>query len=246
MRVYHFLLLSTILFSCSSEQPESNSQQETIKHLADSMLSVYAYNFSLQYMTTPKQAQMLNDTPVVHKNLLSSIRYDGMMEKQRAENKYGDHRYSEKLLDSLAYVKAYPIQEMNEGGSPFIHRMTSGRFIPIKDFQEVVTLIKSRNSYGYPVAACFYPKIGLIMYDADDTPLGYISICMSCNQFHSSLKTPSMEHGGVMGFNPQVRQRLRELFFSWKFDYYGYSSFVDDSTAYQTYLQNKKTTPIVE
>ena len=43
-----------------------------------------------------------------------------------------------------------------------------------------------------------------------------------------------------MGFNIKARNELRKLFFSWNFDYYGFSQFVDNEQDYKIYLQTKQ------
>ena len=236
-----FLLLSLLFYSCK-EHKQINEKANT-KIETDSIYQIMQNNLVELLKDYSKKQQMLNDTAITYgsKFLLDNIHRKGSEELEQAQRKYGENQFSESLLtDSLAYVKVYPIAPPHVTSNSFNHRTTSGRTIAITDYQKLVKLIKSRKSYGSPVAACFEPRIAIVMYDWENTPLGYISICLNCNQYKSTLETPQFPNGGTMGFNIKARNELRKLFFSWNFDYYGFSQFVDNEQDYKIYLQTKQ------
>lgn len=234
MKSHHLFILLLLPFSCQQRQPINTTNPPEVadsiyqKHY-EYLLTDYSNHYQIQHDT------IINFHTAKH---LKWIQHDAVLiEKPSTKKKYPNQIYHESLLqDSLAYVKAYPIRRVNMGGSPFLDRMSKGVYVPISEYQELVTLLKDTRSYNTGVAACFYPKISLIMYDRDGIPLGYISMCLDCNQFRATIAT-GQPNTAMQGFSKEARKKLRSLFAKWRFDYYGYMSGVDDEKEYRQYLK---------
>lgn len=238
-----FPLIALLSFSCSQSTPTFNQKLQQ-NEIPDSLYKEFFHDLSNLYARDYSNLlHIRNDSPQTFfsSDLVKSIQQNAIFKLDNSKKKYGKNIFNEDLLaDSLAFIKAYPIQPNLTlgGGDPMYNRTTPGKFIPLADYHAFVAILKDKKSYGNSMAACFSPKIGLVMYDRESLPLGQISICLDCNQFTTSLKTPETASGPFAGFTLEARQKMRELFFKWGFDYYGYTHW-DDSVAYHNYLMNK-------
>ena len=233
-----------LLVGASCNQPKSpTSEEKMTNELPDSVYKEYLHELETLYVLDYSQKlQMVKDEPstLFSESMIKSIQFDAkMFEMPSSKKKYGNKVYNEQILqDSLAYVKAYAIKPNNLGGDPFHNRITNGVFIPIAEYHQLVAVLKNPKSYDTSVSACFYPKIGLVMYDRTNAPLGSISICLDCNQFHASIKT-GQPNTALQGLSTKARMQLRQLFFKWNFDYYGFREGYDDLEEYEEYLTQK-------
>jgi hypothetical protein len=142
----------------------------------------------------------------------------------------------------------YKVYELDCSGeclyAEFRKRKSTGIEVPKDEFLALVTLLKDPKSYDNGTAACFDPKFGLVVYDSHGVPTEFLSICLDCNscRTYPGEFDINYEHEFVHGFSNSTRDRLREMFFGWEIDYYGFSEFYDDEQAYVDYLDNKRDT----
>lgn len=239
----YFFFVLIISVSCTQQKTEQSSSSKSELETPDSIYKQAYEGLVERYVIDYSNRKHISNDSIktfVSKSVLQNIQMEASYELTKARKKYDDRLFSEEVLnDSLAYVKVYPIQQRGSlDGSPFGDRSTDGKIIAISDYYKLVKILKSPKSYGNGMAACFEPKIGLIMYDREKIPLGHVSICLDCNQFRSSLKTTA-PNSPFRGFSKEARQKLRTLFFSWGFDYYGFFH-GDDEEVYNKYLESKK------
>jgi len=53
-----------------------------------------------------------------------------------------------------------------------------------------------KKSYGLPTAACFDPHLGFVYY-LNNSIVGHVTICLSCNRLVSSISIPAQKQGQV-------------------------------------------------
>ncbi|MCB0738532.1 MAG: hypothetical protein KDC92_13530 [Bacteroidetes bacterium] len=125
--------------------------------------------------------------------------------------------------------------------SEFRKRKSDGVEISEKDFSKLVELLREPKSYDNSTAACYDPKFGLVVYDKENIPTEFLSICLDCNSFRTypGQIEVNYENKILFGFSKEARNELRQLFFKWGIDYYGFSSFWDDEKEYKKYLEKK-------
>ena len=126
----------------------------------------------------------------------------------------------------------------------FQNRTAREVVITATDFSELMDVLSAPKTYGDYPAACFEPKIGVVLYDVNNIPTEYLSICLTCNNLRTYPgKIPvKLSDAFKTGFSKKARKELRSLFFKWGFDYYGYSPLVDDESAYENYLNQERDT----
>jgi len=79
----------------------------------------------------------------------------------------------------------------------------------------LVTTLNSETTYGGAVTRCFYPRLGFVFYNANDEPVGQVSICFQCNQQVAGPEIPVQEElfaaGKPAGYSSLGREKLSEL-----------------------------------
>ncbi|MBR9921688.1 MAG: hypothetical protein GYB31_12690 [Bacteroidetes bacterium] len=120
-------------------------------------------------------------------------------------------------------------QELNGRGghgleSVFEIRTGKSKELRPAEYQPFLELLHNPKSYGQYTAACHDPRVGLIFYNESDHIIGYISLCLACNNVYTR---PRLAGLGLSyqdaGFSKISRKKLRELFANWGFpdDYLG-------------------------
>jgi len=124
----------------------------------------------------------------------------------------------------------------------FRERISRGKEIPKSDFIELIDLFKNPKSYGNSKANCYDPKFGLIIYDEENIPMEFLSICLDCNNFstYPGIIEINYENEFAKGFSRKTRRKLRKMFDKWGIDYYGFSSFWDSNKEHEKYLKKKE------
>ncbi|MGH1338035.1 MAG: hypothetical protein ACRBFS_18080 [Aureispira sp.] len=124
----------------------------------------------------------------------------------------------------------------------FRKRRDYGIEIPKQDFLDLVMILKAPASYDNSTAACFDPKLGVVVYDKDSIPTEFLSICLDCNNVRSYPGKLGVSYANedMKGFSQKARTQLRTLFFRWGIDYYGYSHFWDDEADFLAYKKQKE------
>ncbi|MEN0046384.1 MAG: hypothetical protein AAF806_04900, partial [Bacteroidota bacterium] len=118
----------------------------------------------------------------------------------------------------------------------FTQRTDEGLIISEEHFQELLTILKNPKSYTNTTAAIYAPKIGLVLYDAQDVPTEYMNISLeynACKSFPGHIDVSKKQQG----FSKTARQQLRTLFQKWGINYYGFSEEWDDEADYEKYLK---------
>jgi len=121
----------------------------------------------------------------------------------------------------------------------FTQRTNEGLIISEEHFQELLAILKNPKSYSNTIKDIYAPKIGLVLYDAEDVPTEYMSISLEYNAYKSYPGKIEMDKKRK-GFSKTARQQLRSLFQKWGIDYYGFSEDWDDEVAYKKYLEAMK------
>ncbi|MEL6720296.1 MAG: hypothetical protein AAFP82_16425, partial [Bacteroidota bacterium] len=121
----------------------------------------------------------------------------------------------------------------------FTQRTDEGLIISEEHFQELLTILENPKSYTNGTAGVYTPKIGLVLYDAQDVPTEYMSFSLEHNTSQSYPGKIAV-NGKKQGFSKAARQQLRTLFHKWGIDYYGFSEQWDDEEDYEKYLEALK------
>ena len=100
------------------------------------------------------------------------------------------------------------------------------------DFLALRSIINDSSSYTTSGAACFYPNIGVVVYEEASTILSELYICMHCNnsELYDSNGTfiKVQRKDGKYGFSERVRKRIRSLVASYGFETkHSYALFYD-------------------
>jgi len=146
----------------------------------------------------------------------------GRKELAEFENKY-ESKWSEKP-EIFPYSKGriFKVYELDCSGecfkSEFRKRKSEGIEIAREDFLNLIKLLKNPKSYDNSTAACYDPKFGLIVYDKDNVPSEFLSICLGCNNFRTfpGQIEVSYENKILCGFSRETRNQLRQMFFKWQ------------------------------
>ncbi|MEM8525974.1 MAG: hypothetical protein AAGG68_15150 [Bacteroidota bacterium] len=137
-------------------------------------------------------------------------------------------------------VRVFPLDCSDNCFKPeFTQRTNEGLVISEEHFQELLSILENPKSYSNSITELYAPKIGLVLYDAQDVPTEYMSISLeynSCQSFPGKIQVNKKKQG----FSKTARQQLRTLFQEWGIDYYGFSEEWDDEAAYQKYLEVMK------
>ena len=128
--------------------------------------------------------------------------------------------------------------------SEFRKRKSDGVEISEEDFSKLIEILREPKSYDNSTAACFDPKFGLVVYDKENIPTEFLSICLDCNSFRTypGQIEVNYENEILNGFSKEARDQLRQMFFKWGIDDDGFSSFWDDEKEYAKYLEKKNDT----
>lgn len=161
-----------------------------------------------------------------------------------------EEKYNQQRTDTItfppskgAFYKAYSLRCSGEcSQAVFNNRKDTGVNISEEEFLTLLTLLKAPNAYNNSTAACFDPKIGVVIYDADSIPSAFLSICLDCNNVrtHPGGLAVLYQKEQLKGFSRKARNQLRTLFFSWGIDYYGFSPFWDKERDFEHYLKKKE------
>ena len=81
----------------------------------------------------------------------------------------------------------------------------------------------------------------MVVYDDEDVPTEFLSICLDCNAFRT-YPGNILVNSEDIGFSAKTRNQLRQMFFKWGIDYYGFSEFWDDEQKYEAFLARKRET----
>lgn len=175
--------------------------------------------------------------------LLEGIRELALYKK---ENEFNSSNTSLKFPSSdCTLIKAYELDCKGEYNyAPFKNRKSHGIEISNQEFDDLISLLENPSSYSNPTAACFNPKIGIVIYNHDQIPVEYLSICLNCNNYRSGPGDidVSLTNDHLKGFSQSARDSMRKRFSSWGIDYYGFSMLWDDTVKYKTYLDQKNLT----
>ena len=100
-----------------------------------------------------------------------------------------------------------------------VFNLQTGESRELEPYQvaEFIQIITSPESYGFMVAACHDPRIGLVFYGKNDEICAYLSLCLACNNIYTipGLRL-GLEYSGS-GFSLKTRKKLREIFARWRF-----------------------------
>lgn len=137
-------------------------------------------------------------------------------------------------------VKVYELDCTDNCFKPeFTQRTDNGLIISKEHFQELLAILKNPKSYANTTTEVYAPKIGLVLYDAQDVPTEYMSISLeynACKSYPGKIDVSKKKQG----FSKAARQKIRTLFQKWDIGYYGFSEEWDDEAVYKKYLEQVK------
>lgn len=87
-----------------------------------------------------------------------------------------------------------------------------------------INFITDKKTYGGPEAACFEPKMGIVLFK-EDKPIFVVDICLDCNTLRSSKSIPNASGFSEIGIQ-KIENLAKELNF-----YYGNLKFQTDFNA---------------
>lgn len=137
------------------------------------------------------------------------------------------------ILQVDIYELDYDNQEFpGKNGFKRKSSVLSKRKLGYFDFLALRSIINDSSSYTTSGAACFYPNIGVVVYEEASTILSELYICMHCNNSElydsNGTFTKVQRKDGKYGFSERVRNRIRSLIASYGFDTkYSYALFYD-------------------
>jgi hypothetical protein len=182
----------------------------------------------------------------VKPEIKKSITHNALQEYRAFEKKY-ESKWTEKPAkfpySNIGKIKIFSLSCPGECHyEVFYNRVSEGVEISKAEFDELMNILSSPASYGNSVAACFGPSFGLVLYDDENIPTEYLSICLDCNRYRTFPGTVEvkLKNEILFGFSKDTRRKLRNLIIKWGIDYYGYSEFWDDEKEYENYLKKKK------
>ena len=100
------------------------------------------------------------------------------------------------VFDSLDYDIALAYDYNGEGGDDIIdadgrlaNRIYKSTELTSTQLKRITDIFCSKETYdkNAPVAACFDPHFGVVLYKAD-TVVAFVSVCLDCNYLHSSIE----------------------------------------------------------
>lgn len=83
--------------------------------------------------------------------------------------------------------------------------------------KEITELLNDPNTYGGTPTRCFIPRLGLVYYNAENRPVGHVSICLQCDHLGAvptiaaSRATTDPSGSPRYGFSSQGRRKITEL-----------------------------------
>lgn len=185
---------------------------------------------------TPPSEEPRGTTQAINSNR------QGWKELRTFETKYQNNWVEHPEYFPYSHGELFKVYQLDCSGdciySPFKSRTSEGIEISKEDFNDLLEILSNPKSYNNTNAGCFAPKLGLVVYDDENVPTEFLSICLNCNNFVTYPGRIDIEFENEMltGFSGNARNQLRNLFFKWGIDYYGYSSFWDDKGEYEKYL----------
>ena len=100
------------------------------------------------------------------------------------------------VFDRLDYDIALAYDYNGEGGDDIIdadgrlaNRIYKSTELTSTQVKRITDIFCSKETYdkNVPVAACFDPHFGVVLYKAD-TVVAFVSVCLDCNYLHSSIE----------------------------------------------------------
>ena len=100
------------------------------------------------------------------------------------------------VFDRLDYDIALAYDYNGEGGDDIIdadgrlaNRIYKSTELTLTQAKRITDIFCSKETYdkNAPVAACFDPHFGVVLYKAD-TVVAFVSVCLDCNYLHSSIE----------------------------------------------------------
>ncbi len=67
----------------------------------------------------------------------------------------------------------------------FTHRVSKGENIDAEELNDFLDILKNPDSYSESGAACYSPKFGIVLYDAEGVPFDFMSLCLDCNNYQT-------------------------------------------------------------
>ena len=167
-----------------------------------------------------------------HQDSIVYLRMRGRLEEEKMISNLSKKNGNPFSFSSpeIKYVKAFPITCQGECyNSVFSHRTSQGTIIHLNDFQKLITVLENPNAFNLPVAACFEPQVGLILYNSKRSPIGKIEICLGCNSIRTypkSLKSIN-DNTPFTGFSKNTRRTIRELLIPYGFSQLNFTNTFD-------------------
>lgn len=103
----------------------------------------------------------------------------------------------------------------------FNKRISEGIEAPKARFLDFIKILENPNSYGAGQAACFDPKLGIVLYDSVNIPTEFMTICMDCNIIQTEPGKIDIDLGKQIGhgLSKEARKQSRKIFKSWGINY---------------------------
>lgn len=169
----------------------------------------------------------------------------GRIELKSFRNKYENKWENKPKVFPYSDGSSFKVYKLDCSGecanAAFTKRKSDGIEISKDAFLEFVALLKDPKSYDNSTAACFDPKFALIVYDGENVPMEFLSICLDCNNFRTYPGELELKYKNALlhGFSKETREKLRSIFLKWGIDYYGFAPLWDDEQKYLDYLKAK-------
>ena len=102
------------------------------------------------------------------------------------------------LLDSINDVYSCNIE---------YERLINQKAISPSEIDSVFSILYDSGKVRSHFTACYSPRHGIIMYDSENVPIGFVEICFECDRTQAELQVPDF------GFLPNSAfEKLRILF----------------------------------
>lgn len=208
------------------------------------LLLTCCQNKPIDQQAQTQQTIQKKDSPLLQKEI--SFQDKGLIERDQYYQKYANQRKGEPKAFSYAIDYNYKVFEIigesNFERNVFARRTSKPKSIPYKDVKYLIQLLENPKNFGNETHSCFSPKVVVMAYDEEGIPVEWLGICLDCNNFDTrpgeivvNFNDPERK-----GFSNTTREALRNLFFKWGIDYYGFIEKWDNKATYEKYLQTKK------
>ena len=226
------LKLSPILFvfliACNGQENIKDQFSEKIQDSTDLIIAIDSTeaidSIAIWYQQSQKELDLFNKK--------YQIKWST---KTQSEPKKFPWKTGKKIL-------VYYVAGEGEKQATWECRTSSGKQISQTQYEKYCELLNKRSSYNNTTAACFIPKLSVVVYDEENIPMEYSEVCLDCNSIISIPHAIDFDFGDTdfYGLSAGARQELRKMFAEWNVPYESYSKSWDSEEEYQKHLNSQK------